>query len=77
MATRQPIASGPRAARPLGALRRPAGLAISILLQLLRTMAQRYRQRRALAQLNDAELRDIGLARHEAEAEAQKPFWMA
>jgi uncharacterized protein YjiS (DUF1127 family) len=37
--------------------------------------AQRMRQRRALAQLSDRELRDIGLSRYDAEMELRKPFW--
>ena len=35
----------------------------------------RARQRRALAMLDDTRLRDIGLTREQAEAEAAKPFW--
>ncbi|MEX2201117.1 MAG: DUF1127 domain-containing protein [Dongiaceae bacterium] len=33
------------------------------------------RQRRALARLDDAALRDIGLTRADAAKEAAKPFW--
>jgi uncharacterized protein YjiS (DUF1127 family) len=36
---------------------------------------ERSRQRRALAELNDHMLRDIGLTRADAWAEAEKPFW--
>jgi uncharacterized protein YjiS (DUF1127 family) len=36
---------------------------------------ERSRQRRALAQLSDHMLRDIGLTRADAWAEAAKPFW--
>ena len=35
----------------------------------------RSRQRRQLAQLSDHMLRDIGLTRADAWAEAEKPFW--
>ena len=35
----------------------------------------RSRQRRQLAQLSDHMLRDIGLTRADAWAEADKPFW--
>lgn len=35
----------------------------------------RSRQRRQLAQLSDHMLRDIGLTRVDAWAEAEKPFW--
>ena len=34
-----------------------------------------YRQRRALADLDDTALSDIGLTRDEAVAEARKPIW--
>jgi uncharacterized protein YjiS (DUF1127 family) len=37
--------------------------------------AERSAQRRALAELDDAGLRDIGLTRAEAQAEAAVPFW--
>ncbi|RLJ59147.1 uncharacterized protein DUF1127 [Litoreibacter meonggei] len=36
-----------------------------------------YRQRRALAALDDTRLADIGLSRQEAEAEASRPVWDA
>ncbi len=35
------------------------------------------RQRARLARLDDAALTDIGLSRHEAEAEARRPIWDA
>lgn len=34
-----------------------------------------YRQRRVLSRLDEAALRDLGLTRAEAEAEASRPFW--
>ncbi|MGK7652477.1 DUF1127 domain-containing protein [Roseovarius sp. MMSF_3350] len=34
-----------------------------------------YRQRRALARLDDHALDDIGLTRAEADAEARRPIW--
>ena len=34
-----------------------------------------YRQRRALARLDDKALADIGLTREEAQIEANRPFW--
>jgi uncharacterized protein YjiS (DUF1127 family) len=37
--------------------------------------AERSAQRRALAELDDDRLRDIGRTRTEAQAEAAKPFW--
>jgi uncharacterized protein YjiS (DUF1127 family) len=38
---------------------------------------ERARQRRALAQLSDAQLRDIGISRSAARQEASQPFWRA
>jgi len=37
--------------------------------------AERSAQRRALGELDDDRLRDIGCSRAEAQAEAAKPFW--
>ena len=36
-----------------------------------------YRQRRALAKMDAAQLDDLGLTRSEAQAEAARPFWDA
>lgn len=36
-----------------------------------------YRQRRALAAMDDHQLRDLGLTRVEAQAEAARPLWDA
>lgn len=36
---------------------------------------ERRRTRRALAQLDDAGLADVGLTREEARAESARPFW--
>ena len=47
------------------------------LANFLRTWVQRSRQRRALAELDDRLLRDIGLTPSQAEREAAKPFWCA
>lgn len=43
----------------------------------VRTWQQRYELRRHLAELDDHLLRDIGLTRAQAAAEAAKPFWRA
>ena len=77
MGVRQTTASGRSAVHPFGEIRRAAHLASAAFLRAMRLFAERASQRRALAQLNDAQLRDIGLARDEAEAEAGKPFWTA
>jgi uncharacterized protein YjiS (DUF1127 family) len=37
--------------------------------------SERARQRRQLAQLDDDRLRDIGISRAQALAEADRPFW--
>ena len=37
--------------------------------------AELRRSRRALMQLNDRQLRDIGVSRDEAYREATRPFW--
>lgn len=56
---------------PAAASRR-VGIAV---LGILARCLERSRQRRALAQLDDRLLRDIGLDRHEAEREANRPGW--
>jgi uncharacterized protein YjiS (DUF1127 family) len=37
--------------------------------------SERSRQRQALAQLDDHDLKDIGMTRQQAKTEAAKPFW--
>ncbi len=44
---------------------------------VVRTWLQRSRQRRALAELDDRMLCDIGVTRLQAQREAAKPFWCA
>lgn len=46
----------------------------SALTDLITLMAL-VRQRAALSRMDDAQLRDLGLTRREAETEAQRPFW--
>jgi len=48
---------------------------IAVLAGWVRASAERARQRRALARLNDFDLRDIGLTRQDVEDETAKPFW--
>ena len=45
--------------------------------ETLRCWHQRQRQRRALAELDDRLLQDIGLTRVDANREIRKPFWKA
>jgi uncharacterized protein YjiS (DUF1127 family) len=42
----------------------------------IRLMARRWRERRTLEGLDDRMLRDIGINRLDAMAEARKPFWV-
>jgi uncharacterized protein YjiS (DUF1127 family) len=44
---------------------------------LVEAWIERYRQRRALLELSDHMLKDIGISRSEAEREGRKPFWRA
>lgn len=45
------------------------------LLRLLQKYHATAKQRRALSQLSDAQLKDIGITRVDALQEAGKPFW--
>lgn len=44
-------------------------------LRLLSMVASTYRQRRALARLDDNALVDLGISRKDADAEAKRPLW--
>lgn len=48
---------------------------IESLLNRLAIAAEKQRSRRALRNLNDHQLRDIGITRYEAEAEANRSVW--
>jgi|ADGO01.1.fsa_nt_gi uncharacterized protein YjiS (DUF1127 family) len=54
-----------------------AGLVPSLtrMLEWVETLAERYRQRRALSAMDDRLLRDMGLTRADVEQETAKPFW--
>ncbi|WP_229677900.1 DUF1127 domain-containing protein [Caldovatus sediminis] len=69
------IATGVPRRRPEGT----AGVALAIerASRTLGLWLERARQRRRLAALTDAALRDIGISRHDAAREASKPFWRA
>ena len=45
-------------------------------MHVLTLWAERSRQRRQLANLNDAALKDIGLTRLDVRSEVEKPFWI-
>jgi uncharacterized protein YjiS (DUF1127 family) len=47
------------------------------LLATLERWAERHRQRRALLELNEPMLKDIGLSAADAWEEGRKPFWRA
>ena len=40
-----------------------------------RLCRERYRQRRQLLEMDDRELKDIGITREQAEQEGRKPLW--
>ncbi|MEM8952192.1 MAG: DUF1127 domain-containing protein [Pseudomonadota bacterium] len=44
-------------------------------MHVLFSWVERSRQRRQLAALNDAALKDIGLSRLDVQIEIEKPFW--
>jgi uncharacterized protein YjiS (DUF1127 family) len=70
--------AGGRITRP--ALRRspaPGPAPLAGLSAKLRTAWRRHRTRTCLAELNPHLLKDIGVTYAEAEAEANKPFWVA
>lgn len=69
----------PEAWRDEGAARRrtAGGGSLAHLCDLLLAWAERSRQRRTLAGLNDALLKDLGISRADADAECRKPFWRA
>ena len=54
---------------------RDASTPASPWLDTIRLWFSRSRQRRALAELNDHLLQDIGMSRDDAAREAAKPFW--
>jgi len=54
---------------------RSIGASLRASAALVEGWLQRSRQRRALAELDDRQLRDIGVTRAQALAEAARPFW--
>ncbi len=72
MSRLSPAASAAASALPFA--RRPG---LGRVLRLLKAAGALTRQRRALAEMDDAQLMDIGLTRTEARREAERPFWDA
>lgn len=50
-------------------------LSLATLWRTLRRWCQLARERRQLASLDDAALKDLGLSRADAWQEAERPFW--
>lgn len=48
-----------------------------VIIGTVSTWIERHRQRRALGQLDDDQLRDVNITRNEAQREASQPFWRA
>lgn len=55
----------------------PTSLSIPALVKRLRLMLQVSAERRALAKLDPARLRDLGLTEESAASEARRPMWDA
>ncbi len=53
------------------------GTTVAGIVQTLENWAERARQRRELARLDDHMLKDIGLSRSTMHTEVAKPFWRA
>jgi len=67
-----------RAVWPTSPIWKPCGILgewLESLREVLATWASRSRERNLLAQMSDADLKDIGASRYDAMMEIQKPFW--
>ena len=51
------------------------GFSLTAALTWLEAILARRRSRRALLEMTDEQLKDIGLSRSEAHGEAYRPFW--
>lgn len=66
--------------KSLRSVERPFAVAGSLTIRVLRLLVAwqtRANERAALAGLDDAALKDMGLTRADVSAEADKPFWQA
>ncbi len=63
--------------RFLPALSAALAAAMDRCIELLMTWRQREADRAVLAEMNERDLRDVGLTRSEVLVEADKPFWRA
>lgn len=66
-----------RASRHLAtsSLARNHGTLLARILRWIAICRGRARERRHLMEMNDVQLKDLGLSRWEAAREAEKPFW--
>jgi uncharacterized protein YjiS (DUF1127 family) len=71
------IAYGAAYVAPRSSFTTRLGDMLSMALAMLRLWARRRHDRRALLQLDDHMLRDIGVDRTRVEAMASRPFWRA
>jgi uncharacterized protein YjiS (DUF1127 family) len=62
-------------AHPEGGLRSAVRRSVIRMVEVFLAWHDRARERRALMELSDHMLRDIGISRAEAHGEAAKPFW--
>ena len=71
--------SAPRSlvAQPEGGLRSAVRGGVIRIAEAFLTWHDRARERRALMELSEPMMRDIGISRAEAHREAAKPFWRA
>ena len=64
-----------RIAQPETGLRSAVGRSVVRIVEALLAWHDRARERRALMELSDPMLRDIGISRAQAQGEGARPFW--
>ena len=60
---------------PIWKLWRVLGEWLELFTEVVAIWTSRSRERNLLAQMSDADLKDIGVSRYDAMMEIQKPFW--